>query len=34
MANTNKKSSAKRKLIPAIAMLTTSAVMLSTATYH
>jgi hypothetical protein len=32
MANT-KKNSAKRKLIPAIAMLTTSAIMLSTATY-
>ncbi|MBR6101716.1 MAG: hypothetical protein IKP95_04745 [Ruminococcus sp.] len=32
MANT-KRNSAKRKLVPAIAMLTTSAIMLSTATY-
>ncbi len=33
MAKTNKKNSAKRKLIPAVSMLTVSAVMLSTATY-
>lgn len=32
-ANTNNKHSAKKKLIPAVAMLTTSAIMLSTATY-
>lgn len=31
--NEKKNTSAKKKLIPAVAMLTTSAVMLSTATY-
>ncbi|MGN0585591.1 MAG: hypothetical protein ACI4JD_09075 [Ruminococcus sp.] len=33
MTKTTKKSSAKRKLIPAVGMLTTSAIMLSSATY-
>ncbi|MDD6098764.1 MAG: hypothetical protein PUB66_08630, partial [Oscillospiraceae bacterium] len=33
MTKTNNKGSAKKKLLPAVAMLTTSAVMLSTSTY-